>query len=122
MIRLMHKGLYFSIFILHFFLSHFVKTDSGMPFEVIIDFDHSCVALESLMYFALRGLLVISVQATDKDWVQLHGKFLLNSSPSRVVIFLEGPPPSADILLNNLVVKHAAKAPPAFPPVIQVAE
>ncbi|KAL2241235.1 UNVERIFIED_CONTAM: Endo-1,4-beta-xylanase 1 [Sesamum indicum] len=60
-----------------------------------------------------------SVQATDKDWVQLQGKFLLNGSPSKVVIYLEGPPPGTDILLDNLVVKHAAKAPPASPPAIE---
>ncbi|KAH6825463.1 glycosyl hydrolase family 10 protein / carbohydrate-binding domain-containing protein [Perilla frutescens var. hirtella] len=62
---------------------------------------------------------IASVQATDKDWVQLHGKFLLNNLPSKVVIYFEGPPPGTDILLNNLVVKHAAKAPPASPPVIE---
>lgn len=60
-----------------------------------------------------------SAQATDKDWVQLSGKFLLNGSPSRVVIYLEGPPPGTDILLDNMVVKHAAKAPPAFPPAVE---
>ncbi|KAB1669324.1 hypothetical protein ES319_1Z054800v1, partial [Gossypium barbadense] len=42
------------------------------------------------------------VQATDKDWVQLQGKFLLNGSPSRVIIYLEGPPPGIDILVNAL--------------------
>lgn len=60
-----------------------------------------------------------SVQATDKDWVQLQGKFLLNGIPSRVIIFLEGPPPGTDILLNNVLVKHAPKAPPTSPPVIE---
>ncbi|KAL0343162.1 UNVERIFIED_CONTAM: Endo-1,4-beta-xylanase 1 [Sesamum angustifolium] len=60
-----------------------------------------------------------SVQATDKDWVQLQGKFLLNGSPSKVVIYLEGPPPGTDILLDNFVVKHAGKAPPASPPAIE---
>lgn len=60
------------------------------------------------------------MQATDKDWVQLQGKFLINGSPSRAVIFLEGPPPGTDILLNNLVVKHAAKVPPSSAPVIEV--
>ncbi|KAL2498621.1 glycosyl hydrolase family 10 protein/carbohydrate-binding domain-containing protein [Abeliophyllum distichum] len=62
---------------------------------------------------------IASVQATDKDWVQLKGKFLLNGSPSRAVIYLEGPPPGIDILLNSLVVKHAAKVPPSPPPVIE---
>nr|KYP60618.1 Endo-1,4-beta-xylanase A [Cajanus cajan] len=59
---------------------------------------------------------IASVQATDKDWVTMQGKFLLNGSPSKVVLYLEGPPPSTDILLNNLVLKHAAKTPPSTPP------
>ncbi|GFY85944.1 glycosyl hydrolase family 10 protein [Actinidia rufa] len=62
---------------------------------------------------------IASSQATDKDWVQLQGKFLLNGSPSRVVIYLEGPPPGTDILLNCLVLKHAEKVPPSPPPVIE---
>ncbi|XP_027149767.1 endo-1,4-beta-xylanase 1-like [Coffea eugenioides] len=62
---------------------------------------------------------IAKVKATDKDWVQMQGKFLLNGSPSRVVIYLEGPPPGTDILLNSLVVKHAAKVPPSPPPVIE---
>lgn len=62
---------------------------------------------------------IASVQATDKDWVQLQGKFLLNGSPLKVVIYLEGPPQGVDILLNSLVVKHAAKVPPSPPPIIE---
>ncbi|XP_058069626.1 endo-1,4-beta-xylanase 1-like isoform X2 [Magnolia sinica] len=61
---------------------------------------------------------IANSQATDKDWVQLQGKFLLNSVVSKVVIYLEGPPAGTDILLNSLVVKHAAKVPPSLPPVI----
>uniref|UniRef100_A0A2N9GVP4 GH10 domain-containing protein n=1 Tax=Fagus sylvatica TaxID=28930 RepID=A0A2N9GVP4_FAGSY len=62
---------------------------------------------------------IANAQATDKDWVQLQGKFLLNGSPSKVVIYLEGPPAGTDILLNNLIVKHAEKTPPSPPPVIE---
>ncbi|XP_047341694.1 endo-1,4-beta-xylanase 1-like [Impatiens glandulifera] len=62
---------------------------------------------------------IAGVKATDKDWVQLQGKFLINGSPSKVVIYLEGPPQGTDILLDNMVVKHAAKAPPPVPPVIE---
>ncbi|XP_062097151.1 endo-1,4-beta-xylanase 1-like [Humulus lupulus] len=61
---------------------------------------------------------IANVQATDKDWTQLKGKFLLNGSPSKVVVYLEGPPSGTDILLNSLVVKHAEKAPPSPVPVI----
>lgn len=56
---------------------------------------------------------------TDKDWVQLQGKIFINASPSKVVVYLEGPPPGTDILLNSLVVKHAEKVPPSPPPVIE---
>ncbi|KAJ9545370.1 hypothetical protein OSB04_025077 [Centaurea solstitialis] len=62
---------------------------------------------------------IANAQATDSDWVQLQGKFLLNGSPSKVVIYLEGPPPGTDILLDGLMVKHAAKIPPSPPPVIE---
>ncbi|XVE55687.1 hypothetical protein DITRI_Ditri03aG0178400 [Diplodiscus trichospermus] len=55
--------------------------------------------------------------ATDKDWMQLQGKFLLNGSPLRVIIFLEGPPPGTDILINTLVVKHAEKVPTSLRPI-----
>ncbi|CAA6663014.1 unnamed protein product [Spirodela intermedia] len=44
------------------------------------------------------------VQASDKEWVHLHGKFLINGSPSRVVIYLEGPPPGTDILAASFDV------------------
>ncbi|KAG0501557.1 hypothetical protein HPP92_001629 [Vanilla planifolia] len=59
---------------------------------------------------------ISTVQATDKDWVLLKGKFLINSIPSKVVIYLEGPPASTDLLLNTLLVKHAAQLPPTPPP------
>ncbi|KAM7518452.1 hypothetical protein LguiB_017414 [Lonicera macranthoides] len=62
---------------------------------------------------------IANMQATDKDWVQMQGKFLLNGSPSKVVIYLEGPPAGTDILLNNLILKHAAKIPPSSPPDIE---
>ncbi|XP_015885111.3 endo-1,4-beta-xylanase 1 [Ziziphus jujuba] len=62
---------------------------------------------------------IANVQATDKNWTQLQGKFLLNGSPAKVVIYFEGPPAGTDILLNSLVVKHAEKIPPSPPPVIE---
>lgn len=62
---------------------------------------------------------VTNVQATDKDWAQMQGKFLLNGKPSRVIIYFEGPPAGTDILVNSLVVKHASKVPPSPPPAIE---
>ncbi|KAK9116640.1 hypothetical protein Sjap_015587 [Stephania japonica] len=63
--------------------------------------------------------IAIAKLVSDKEWMKLKGKFLLNSVPSRVVIFLEGPPSGIDILLNVLVVNHAAKLPPSPPPVVK---
>lgn len=60
------------------------------------------------------------MQASDKEWVKLQGKFLLNGVASKVVIFLEGPPPGTDILVDSLVVKRAAKVPSSPPPYFEV--
>ncbi|KAG0468880.1 hypothetical protein HPP92_018208 [Vanilla planifolia] len=61
-------------------------------------------------------ITIARVQATDKEWVQLQGRFLFNTVASKVIIYLEGPPPGVDILLNTMVVKHAEKLPPSPPP------
>lgn len=60
------------------------------------------------------------MQATNKDWTQMQGKFLLNDSPSKVIVYFEGPAAGTDILLNSLVIKHAAKTPPSPPPDFEV--
>ncbi|KAJ0753226.1 putative endo-1,4-beta-xylanase [Helianthus annuus] len=62
---------------------------------------------------------IANTQATDSDWVQLQGKFLLNGLQSKVVVYLEGPPPGTDILVDGFIVKHAEKTPPSPPPVIE---
>ncbi|CAI9116037.1 OLC1v1017081C1 [Oldenlandia corymbosa var. corymbosa] len=72
--------------------------------------------------FRQQFIFIASVNATDSDWVQMQGKFLINGFPSKVLIFLEGPPPGTDILLNSLVVKHAAKMPPSPPPKFEVGD
>ncbi|KAK9136172.1 hypothetical protein Syun_015502 [Stephania yunnanensis] len=77
------------------------------------------LAYEVTAIVRIFGNDVTSADATDKEWVQLKGKFLLNSAPSKVVVYLEGPPPGTDILLNSLVLKHATKIPPSPPPVIE---
>ncbi|ONK58117.1 uncharacterized protein A4U43_C09F8300 [Asparagus officinalis] len=41
---------------------------------------------------------------------------MINGVVSKAFIFLEGPPPGTDILLNSLVVKHAQKNQPPSPP------
>ncbi|CAH2070350.1 unnamed protein product [Thlaspi arvense] len=62
---------------------------------------------------------IANVQATNKDWVELKGKFVIHGSPTRVILFLEGPLPGADILLNTLDVKHARRIRPSPPPVYE---
>ncbi|KAL8141083.1 hypothetical protein V2J09_007104 [Rumex salicifolius] len=62
---------------------------------------------------------IASVQATDSSWTELQGKFLINSSPTRVVIYIQGPPLGAEILLKSLVVKLAVPTPLLPPPPIQ---
>lgn len=65
-------------------------------------------------------MIHISVQATDKNWVELKGKFVIHGSPSRVIIYLEGPPPGVDILVNTFAVKHARRSHPSPPPIYEV--
>nr|XP_043617638.1 endo-1,4-beta-xylanase 1-like [Erigeron canadensis] len=62
---------------------------------------------------------IANTQATDSDWVQMQGMFLLNGLQSKVVIYLEGPPSGTDILLDGLILKHAEKVPPSPPPIIE---
>ncbi|XP_074556985.1 endo-1,4-beta-xylanase 1-like [Curcuma longa] len=59
---------------------------------------------------------IAKLQASDKDWVQLQGKFLLSVSISKAFVYIDGPPAGVDLLVNNVVVKHAEKSPPPSPP------
>lgn len=61
-----------------------------------------------------------SVQATHDDWVQLKGKFLLNGSPVRAVVYIEGPPPGIDVFVDHFAVKPAEKDTPSRRPYIEV--
>ena len=61
-------------------------------------------------------------QVSDKEWVQLQGKILLNSTVAKASIYIEGPTAGVDVLLDSLVVKHAQKAPPAPAPDFEVIE
>ncbi|EHA8589574.1 hypothetical protein COCNU_scaffold011045G000010 [Cocos nucifera] len=91
-----------------------VKHAAKLPPSTPPDFEylHPNVQLEIIDQF--------SSQATDKDWVPLQGKFLLNGVASKAVIYIEGPPAGTDVLLNSLVVKHAAKLPPSTPPDFEI--
>ncbi|XP_078436571.1 endo-1,4-beta-xylanase 1-like [Wolffia australiana] len=48
-------------------------------------------------------------RASSVEWTRLRGKFLINGRPSRVVIFLEGPPSGTDFLIARFKVKRAKK-------------
>ncbi|CDP00988.1 unnamed protein product [Coffea canephora] len=64
------------------------------------------------------GLARIQLESKPNP-LQMQEKFLLNCFPSKVIIFLEGPPPGTDILVNGLVIKHAEKLPLSPPPVVE---
>eukprot|EP01018_Ginkgo_biloba_P023065 Gb_13086 [translate_table: standard] len=59
------------------------------------------------------------VQASVKEWVQLQGKFLLNTDPAKAIAYLEGPPAGIDILVDSFSMHPAIKPSPAPPPVIE---
>lgn len=62
----------------------------------------------------------VSVEANHDDWVKLKGKFLLNGSPARAVVYIEGPPPGIDVFVDHFEVKPAEKPSPSRRPYIEV--
>ncbi|CDY53833.1 BnaA09g57250D [Brassica napus] len=62
---------------------------------------------------------ISSVEANHDDWVKLKGKFLLNGSPARAVVYIEGPPPGIDVFVDHFEVKPAEKPPPSRRPYIE---
>ncbi|CAA7031091.1 unnamed protein product [Microthlaspi erraticum] len=62
---------------------------------------------------------ISSVEANHEDWVKLRGKFLLNGTPARAVVYIEGPPPGVDVLVDHFDVKPAEKSSPAGRPYIE---
>ncbi|XP_065881254.1 endo-1,4-beta-xylanase 1-like [Euphorbia lathyris] len=67
--------------------------------------------------FREQYIAIANLQATETEWVELQGEFLLNSSPSRAILYLEGPSPGTDILLNSLFVRHAERLPASVRPI-----
>ncbi|KAJ6813531.1 uncharacterized protein M6B38_141915 [Iris pallida] len=59
---------------------------------------------------------IAKLQASNKEWMELQGKFLLNAAASKVVIYIEGPPSGIDILVDSFIVKRAAKRLSSPPP------
>ena len=44
------------------------------------------------------------VETSEKKWKKLEGEFLLHTKPERVELYLEGPPPGADLLIRSVSV------------------
>lgn len=44
------------------------------------------------------------VLVAKDSWEKLEGSFSLTSMPKRAVIFLEGPPPGVDMLIDSVTV------------------
>ncbi|XP_074576433.1 endo-1,4-beta-xylanase 2-like isoform X2 [Curcuma longa] len=63
---------------------------------------------------------IAKTQASDKEWVQLQGKFLLNGVASKAILFIEGPNPGIDILVDSIVVRRPIKAGSSVPPITEV--
>ncbi|OIW06227.1 hypothetical protein TanjilG_03852 [Lupinus angustifolius] len=65
--------------------------------------------------FSVETIGIATVQASDKYWATMKGKFVLNSYPNKVFIYIEGAPSGMDILLNALSVKPVTKTSPSSP-------
>ncbi|XP_024517945.1 uncharacterized protein LOC9637546 [Selaginella moellendorffii] len=57
--------------------------------------------------------------ASAESWSSLQGCFTIHSMPKRAVIFLEGPAPGVDILVDSFSVCPAKKPEPSPPPSFQ---
>lgn len=80
-----------------------------------VSFDRTMLMKVCFFFF-----FISSVEANHDDWVKLKGKFLLNGSPARAVVYIEGPPPGIDVFVDHFEVKPAEKPPPSRRPYIEV--
>ncbi|WOK97820.1 hypothetical protein Cni_G06528 [Canna indica] len=62
---------------------------------------------------------IAKTQASETEWVELQGKFLVNGVASRAILYIEGPPPGVDILVDSIVVRRAKKASNPVPPNVE---
>lgn len=61
-----------------------------------------------------------SLEANSTEWKQLQGRLILLKAPSKVSVYLEGPPSGTDILVDSFYVRRASNPEPEKPPVITV--
>lgn len=65
-----------------------------------------------------RYITMGSLEATTTEWKHLEGRLVLLKAPSKVSVYLEGPPAGIDILVDSFYIQPALKPEPARPPVI----
>ncbi|KAL0732577.1 hypothetical protein Bca4012_008786 [Brassica carinata] len=87
----------------------------------VVRLSHSHHTVQATLYVQYHDqreeyIGISSVEANHDDWVKLKGKFLLNGSPARAVVYIEGPPPGIDVFVDHFEVKPAEKPPPSRRP------
>lgn len=60
------------------------------------------------------------MEANSTEWKRLEGRLILLKAPRRASVYLEGPPPGTDLLVDSFSIYPATKPEPAKPPVIMV--
>ncbi|XP_072991513.1 endo-1,4-beta-xylanase 1-like isoform X1 [Typha latifolia] len=58
--------------------------------------------------FSTSYLCIERVLASEEHWVKLEGSFSLTTMPKSVVFYLEGPPPSVDLLIDSVTISCSA--------------
>jgi hypothetical protein len=67
-----------------------------------------------------RYVTMGSVEANNKEWKQLQGRLILIKAPKRASVYLEGPSPGTDLLIDSFSITQAPGTVPAGPPIIEV--
>nr|XP_024360646.1 uncharacterized protein LOC112274978 isoform X2 [Physcomitrium patens] len=65
-----------------------------------------------------RYITMGSIEATSTEWKYLKGRLILLKAPAIASVYLEGPPPGTDILVDSFLIQPASKPEAAAPPVI----
>nr|XP_024401713.1 uncharacterized protein LOC112294935 isoform X5 [Physcomitrium patens]XP_024401714.1 uncharacterized protein LOC112294935 isoform X5 [Physcomitrium patens] len=66
-----------------------------------------------------RYITMGTVEANTTEWKLLEGRMILLKAPSYVSVYLEGPPPETDILVDSFYIRPASKPEPPNPPIIK---
>jgi hypothetical protein len=60
------------------------------------------------------------VEANNEEWKRLQGRLILIKAPKRASVYLEGPSPGTDLLIDSFSITQAPGTVPAGPPIIEV--